>query len=543
MIIKIRTTDGNIFNITNKNILSSKYQADVSDDNEIILGFASASSFNFSIKNLDNLYENTNFIDSKIELWNDEETIRKGIFNLSKITKRKQIINFETIDNMVKFDQKFKGATFPILVLDLIKALCYQCEVDIGSSINSNLVNSNILIKTYDNFIGKNCREILQLVCEITGTYAIIDENGALQLKWFDFNTIKKEITYSELHDFEIEEINSQINGIEVYIEDVKYLYNSGGTYNFYLSDDNPFFLDSEESLREGFLKNIFDKQLKDMNYYSFNLTTRINYNLNVGDVIKVQNDKGIYYTGIITNIEYNNDSNMVINSAGENRDREYNLTSSGNKTREQNVLFSENNNYRTITVYPDIYQVVNSFNIENVNLRSQAFINYLCEFTCSEGEYIIDFEFYINDVNVKTIKFQGTGTIGEFNAGFKLPLDGLTDINALVVRCNSTSGTILIEKMKSTVSLITANCNPDSAGNSSEQILTDKLSRMNYTPYHKKGNTFFIIKELKDAYNVLLQDENINNLNDIFTGVNIMNTGDYISIVDNNINININSN
>lgn len=534
MIIKIKLADGNTLNLSNSDIVSSKIQMDASSDSELILGFASASSFNFSLKDLDEKYNNINFYDSKIEVYNDDETQKRGVFNLKKITKSKGIINFECLDNMTKFDVRFKGATFPISILDLIKVICNQCNVKVGNTINESLTNSNVIVKTAENFLGKNCREIIQQAAEICGCFAIFDENDCFQLKWFDLDREdKKEIEYDKLKDLEIDDSPTSIDGIEVYIDKKEYSYQSSGTYNLILTEDNIFFFDSSIDSYSIILSNIYNANLKNLKYNSFSLQTRVDDNIKLGDTIVTYDEKGNRLIGIVTNLDITNDATMNIISAGESQDRNYQNSSSSSSSDAGSggaVEFGENLNFRSYTLTQDNRQVLNSFNIEGVTDKSNVFLNYLCKFSHNNDEVDLDFDFYINDKKIETIKEKSSNN--NFNVAFKLPLDVTNSLNTIVIGCTSNNGSITIAGMDSKVTLISNDCSPDTAGNASQLNINDRLNLVKFTNRNAVHN--FIIKDLSIVYNNSMIDLNSNSLSEIVEKINLIeNIQDDLTICD----------
>lgn len=512
MIIVIDTTDGNSYKIKNDNLTSVFYSSDCSDSSEIVIGFASASALNFEIIDLQGKFKNIDFTNSILKLFDDSEEFKIGTFKIKKIYKKRNTIKFECTDNMVNFDVRFQGGIFPMTINELLNTICIQCGVENNSKTNlPNLLN---VVISNSELIGKNCREILQFICEVTGTYAIINNDGELELKWFNFKTVKKEIEFKELIDFERDENQTNVSGVQIYVENELYKV-SDGKYDLYLTENNPLFLNNNTNIKL-LLNNIYNSNIKGMSYHGGIIKIRPDYNLNLGDVIKVKDNEGSYLF-IVSNISVKNNSSMTITSAGQNFDREFNSSSGagagGNQAGNDNVKISKNENYRTIIIAPNTHATANSIKIENVNEKSQVLLSYACSLK-SSSESSIYFEIVINN-NVSK-KFNCIcKTTDTISFSYKLDLDNSIDINSLLINIYTTNSQITINKMYSIATITAINCTTDNAGNVNELRLNDSILKIIY-PKQNNRSKFFVIKTLNDAYNTILEDSNNDELSEI---------------------------
>ena len=367
MKLKIILNDNTDFIINETSLISWNYKADSTDNNEILLGYASSCSLTFSLKNINNAYTNTDFTDCKVELWNDDLTVRKGIFNYRTLQKRDEIFNFSCLDNMIKFDKRFIDETFTGTVADFLQLACNDCVVSAGDSLNSFL-NDDLTITNIDTIINMNYREIIQAIAECCGIFFYIDKDGKLQQAWYN-TTHSLTIPYTSLHSLEIqEEVNSpkEITGVINGVEVKSWAVLPDG-YALYLSNNNPIFMNHTEADITNRIIAIKSNRLNNFNYYTASFSLRIDWSLNIGDSVRVQDKYGNYYLCLITNLTYNNYM-MSINSAGQNYNRDYNQITNKDAERKSSGVLLYRSNKDTDGIY--------SYTIKNIKESSQVYLN-----------------------------------------------------------------------------------------------------------------------------------------------------------------------
>lgn len=445
MIIKITTKDGSDYTITNKNLVSTSYRQDSSSDNEFLLGFAASCSFNFSMKDFEGEYDDVNFLESTCELYNDEQTIKKGTFSLKKLTTRDEIYNFEYIDNMVKFDKRFKEQKFNGNIVEFLQLICSDCNVVLGSY--SEILNQDIQITNTDVFLNMNYREILQSLCEVTGTFALINEDGELTLKWYNEES-SKDILYSTLHQFELDEslsspkeLNGIVNGLEF-----KTWTDEPEGYVLYLSNNNPVLMNLTEVEVYEVLNNIKSNRLNDdFEYNSLDLQKRIDWELNVGDKIRVQDRKGNFHNCFITNLTFRNDSIMSLTSSGENHDRNYTSVNNDNTNLYSYTTMKKFQNEEILNISSTKTFL---YRINNIKESSCIFLNHLLE---SNSKFTINL--YIEDELIKSIDTEKD----IFNWGIIIDLEKTMKENILKIEINGNGD---IDINKNVFSFILVDCN-----------------------------------------------------------------------------------
>lgn len=433
MYIKLTTLNSDTYYIDESNLISWTYKADSSADNELMFGFASSCGLNFSIKDTTGTFTGVNFTNSTIELYEDSTmTTRKGIFKCNTIQRREDIINFESLDYMTRFDRRFTDETFVNKTIkELLLEACGACNVSPGSSLSSFL-NDDIVIKDNETILNMNYRELIQCVCEVSGTFAYINQDGELEIGWYDL-TPKKDISYSVLHSLEIQEeennpkeISTVVNGVEVKTYQV-----SPQGYCFILSNNNPILMNLTEEECNNRLNIIKNTRFNNFKYYTLSCSLRQDWELNVGDSVRVEDRNGVKYLCLITNYTLQ-DYMMSITSSGQNYNKDYNQINNNNSNNGGGALL-----YRKHMTSNGLANI----DIKNIKESSQAYIN------VSDTNLSGTIEILINDVSYKTITGNGLTSYGVI-----LDLEKTMPTNNLKVRVNG------VDDLE--ISLLLINCN-----------------------------------------------------------------------------------
>lgn len=433
MYIKLTTLNSDTYYIDESNLISWTYKADSSADNELMFGFASSCGLNFSVKDTLGTFTGVNFTNSTIELYEDSTmTTKKGIFRCNNIQRREDIINFESLDYMTRFDRRFTDETFVNKTIkELLLEACGACNVSPGSSLSSFL-NDDIVIKDNETILNMNYRELIQCVCEVSGTFAYINPDGELEIGWYDL-TPKKDISYSVLHSLEIQEeennpkeISTVVNGVEVKTYQV-----SPQGYCFILSNNNPILMNLTEEECNNRLNTIKNTRFNNFRYYTLSCSLRQDWDLTIGDSVRVEDRNGVKYLCLITNYTLQ-DYMMSITSSGQNYNKDYNQINNNNSNNGGGALL-----YRKHMTSNGLA----SIDIKNIKESSQAYIN------VSDTNLSGTIEILINDVSYKTITGNGLTSYGVI-----LDLEKTMTTNNLKVRVNGVSD---LE-----ISLLLINCN-----------------------------------------------------------------------------------
>lgn len=387
-----------------------------SDNNEILLGNASASSLNFSIWN-DKQYNIFRFKGSTCYLYKDiERTQKMGVFNVDKITKDKTSLKFECTDFMTKLDDTFKGVQTPFTIFSLIVQICAQ----LGIQLRNTEEDFAHLTQSYNDtnlILGKKCRDVIKWISEITCKYAIFDEEGKLFFSWYDLNTIKKEIPYNKLKEFARDEEELNITKVSVVLDNEEVVEGLEEGYDLRLSTDNPFLKPLSIDNRTAILQDI-QRKVYGMKYLSCDISIAVDDDIKVGDTLGIYDEDGNYYKILCTYLNINKIFSMKITSAGENvnRNSENNGGGDSGSSNEEKTYISKDENWREITISNFVGETfLNSISIFGVTEKSSAFLSYTLELE-SHVEKPIIFKMYINDVLAKEIEFYARVGMNVFN-------------------------------------------------------------------------------------------------------------------------------
>ena len=425
MYIDILLADENM--ISFNEFVDIDYKINSSDNNELLLGNVSAASLNFSIWNGGKQWNAFKFKGSKAYLYKDAERTKKiGVFNIEKVTKNKNTLNFESIDNMGKTDAIFKGIQTPFSLWELVNQICSQLDITLANKKE----DFDHITQTYDNtneILGKPCREILKYIGEVTTKYAIFDPDGKLFFSWYDLNAnaIKKEITYNKLKDFARDEDLLYVSGVSCILENEEYLKGSQSSYDLRLTTDNPFLKPLNEAERNQILEDIYSR-CYGMQYLSCDIALSTE-DINIGDTLIVHDEDGNRYKILVTYLNINKIFNMKITSAGANPNRQTQSSSSsgGGETKtEDKIAIAKDENYKMIEIENSIAERhLNSLKIDGVTEKTSAYFNYSLQFNwTSTNDNTIKFKLYINDI-IKEFLFKPTTGQNYFTWGEKLNL------------------------------------------------------------------------------------------------------------------------
>jgi len=517
--MKLVITDilGTVYEIDNSKIKASSYKANTSDDNELLLGYVSASSFNCSILDVSGIYNDVGFKGALLDLYTNDKSKKIGRFKIEEAKRKKDIINISSVDKMVDLDKKFAGAVYPLTVYNLLQAICLQVDIDLK---NINFTNYDLIVNANTNIKGKSCREVLQYICEVAGSYAIIDPNGKLELKWYDLDTVSKNITYSDLKEWERTEIDAQITGVSVYIGDEKLLKGTTG-YDLYLTADNPVLTNLSSNDIDVALTNIYNK-VKNMVYMAAEIKITNDYTINVGDTIRIVDNKNIEYKCISTSITINNDYSINISSAGENRSRDYdanksNGTNTGGGDSNTKTFIIKEENLRDILIRPEETKTSNNISIFDVTEATECFMAFSLQYF-SHNQDQIKIEVLINDLLASTYYQQCIPGFNVCSISNKLNLiDGTSTVT---LKITTIAATLNIDAFNSVITLIANNCTVQQNGRITEINENEKVKAIILT--NILNLNLLTIVEVLDTVTAEYRTELITVISEIFGEYNI---------------------
>lgn len=311
----VKTKDGKTYPINCTNTLSASYTANSSNASDIVLGYAAAASFKASLNNLDRFWDSVMLKGAELQLniTGGLEGYRLGIFDIEEVRKNEGCINIESIDRMVLFDVKFMGATFPCTVGHLVQVLCDQVGIPLATPV---FPNSEVTIKNGEDFKGVSCRVILTSCMEVAGSFAKLNAEGQLEIKWYDINTVVDTFSYSQMSNFTPEENPVEITGVRFETADDTFVAGNDG-FPLDIPSNNPILKNADEQTINDVLNVIYQQRVKNMAYLpcSFNVPSKPA--LRPGDVVKTIDKRKKEALALITEITFTDNIGVKVVSCG----------------------------------------------------------------------------------------------------------------------------------------------------------------------------------------------------------------------------------
>lgn len=190
---EITLNDNTVLNLDNSQLSGLK----IDDGGKFGLGTAIINKLTLSINNLNDEFSDYDFTDAIIrpsiglQLSETIETLHKGVFVAENPKAIGSIIHITAFDNMIKFDRPFSEVSqvFPCTIRDLLITVCNHCGVSLATS---TFYNQDFIIKERPDDVA-TCREVISWIAGISVSIARCNVNGALELRWYDIETLESE--------------------------------------------------------------------------------------------------------------------------------------------------------------------------------------------------------------------------------------------------------------------------------------------------------------------------------------------------------------
>ena len=111
------------------------------------------------------------------------EKIRKGVYYATVPSTRGEIIEINAVDGMFLLDRDYSSSTtvYPATLQTIIKDACLDCGIPIGFR---QFDNMSFIVKEKPE--KATYRQIVSWACQIAGYNARIDNDGYMQLIWYN---------------------------------------------------------------------------------------------------------------------------------------------------------------------------------------------------------------------------------------------------------------------------------------------------------------------------------------------------------------------
>lgn len=239
---------------------------------------------------------------SKMKDFDDKvEYVRLGKFHIDIANRLTNTIELKAIDSMILLDKPYdlSKLSYPATLYQIYTNICHIAQLPIGTQ---NFTNMNYIVKSKPTG-DLSLRSILGYVAELSGTFAKVNRNGALELRWYEQTDLN--IEPSNRFKLELSDDIVQIKGILVRVkeneddeDEVVYLTGSD-EYAIDLSE-NPLLQDEYDVILPNILNNI-----KDTIFIPYTAECQSNPAIESGDIIKHTTIDGKVVDTIVTKLTY----------------------------------------------------------------------------------------------------------------------------------------------------------------------------------------------------------------------------------------------
>lgn len=306
--IDLTLADNTVLHLTGEDIWEDSFAIETasSGTSTFDIGTAVIGKCKFTINNINGDFDGYDFFNANAVVWeglkgdeyNDAQIYhRMGFYTVDEPDKACGLISLTLLDNMWKFDVPFSGVnvTYPVTALSLVQTLCTYCGVQLAAS-SANFHGYNFSIaEEPNNTDNMNCREVLQYVVMLGCNFCIINDQGQLEIKWYDSTAINT-FDYNKNTSFGTDEI--EITGVKFVIDNTAY---SIGTTGYVLELENPLVTASNVNSVLNLIWDVLHANNQNFTLRTFNATVASDLAVEVGDVAKIQDYQGNYIYSWVT--------------------------------------------------------------------------------------------------------------------------------------------------------------------------------------------------------------------------------------------------
>lgn len=198
----VTLSDGTVLHLEPKDFMIGGCKvADKTTDGKFGVGFVIGKTLTIRLANHNEQFSQHDFYNSIINLyvalalddWSVEK-IRKGKYYTTVPETPGDIIEINAVDGMFKLDRDYSSSTttYPATLQTIISDACLDCGIPIGFTQFDNMyyvVQNKPDKVTY--------RQVVSYACQIAGYNARIDNNGYMQLIWYNTNLLDLYTNYN----------------------------------------------------------------------------------------------------------------------------------------------------------------------------------------------------------------------------------------------------------------------------------------------------------------------------------------------------------
>lgn len=174
---------------------SVSFNEATSQDGAFTVGDAVIGGFNFSLTNFDRSLDSIDFEGAVVipfvyfDIDGTNEYLPKGVFYIASHSTSGNIIKCTAYDALKLLDQSNTSITYPITVQNLVQQICTANSITLGTQTIPH--GSFVLNEPPKDNSGNSTvitdRQKLSYACQCIGCFAKMDEQGHLEVKWYDF--------------------------------------------------------------------------------------------------------------------------------------------------------------------------------------------------------------------------------------------------------------------------------------------------------------------------------------------------------------------
>lgn len=271
------------------------FQQEVITGNDFVYGVVAAASIKFSIDNTNN--EAESYIDQAFdwycEMSGEADYAYKGTYTVTDIKKNGKKATLTAYDCIKKLDTSADAwvstLKYPIALANMLSSMGNKLGLSITAL--TNTYRGNYIV--YNNFMTRNItyRQILGYIAQIANVNFMADTSGQKDIIYKRYTETATTIDNSKyvkltLSDYTTEPIDKV--QIQSTFDDIGYVVGTGN--NAYVITENPLFFTNEKQSTITSIASSLLAELKTITYTPMKFSTLKDFDINCGDIIKVNN-------------------------------------------------------------------------------------------------------------------------------------------------------------------------------------------------------------------------------------------------------------
>lgn len=271
------------------------FQQEVNTGNDFAYGVVASASIKFTIDNEDGAaatYIDQSF-DWYCEMSGETDYAYKGTYIVKDISKNGKKATLTAYDCICKLDAVadawVSGLTYPITLTSMVNSMGNK----LGLSISALTADYRGSYKVYNNFMTRNItyRQILEYIAQIANVNFMADTSGQKDIIYKRYTETATTIDNSKYVKLTVSDYTTEpIDKVQIQstFDDIGYVVGTGD--NAYVITENPLFFTNEKQSTITSIASSLLAELKTITYTPMKFSTLKDFDINCGDIIKVNN-------------------------------------------------------------------------------------------------------------------------------------------------------------------------------------------------------------------------------------------------------------